>query len=105
MKRSRVADLTHLALDLVGIDAVRRLARKPEQDRAIGAMATAGQGKRTVKVDKDLSDLLERLIGGELVDEAVRGTHRSHCVRARWPETDLEQIECADEQGAKPGGW
>ena len=65
----------------------------------------AGQGKRAVKVDEDLRDGLERLVGGELVDKPVCGTHRSHCVRARWPETDLEQIECTDEQGTRSGGW
>jgi hypothetical protein len=101
----RFADLPHHAVDLVGIDAVGRLARKSQQDRAIGSVAAAGQGKRAVKVDKDLRDGLERLVSGELVDKAVCGTHRSHCVRARWPETDLEQIECADEQGTRSGGW
>ena len=81
----RFADPLHHAVDLVGIDAVGCFARKSQQDRAIGSVAVAGQGKRAVKVDKDLRDSLERLVGSELVDKAICGTHRAHCVRARWP--------------------
>src|SRR5215471_1933067 len=92
-----VANLLHLGLDLIRIDAFGRFPGKAKQNGAIGSVAAAGEGKRTVEVDHDADDAIELLIDGEFVHEAMRRAHRPDRVRTRRPEANLKEIEGAYE--------
>ena len=65
-----------------GIDTVGRLAGKAEQNRAVGAVAAAGQGERSVEIDDDADGLFQLTARGQLVREAAGRAHRSDSVRA-----------------------
>ena len=91
------ADPLDFGADLVRIDAIGRLAGQAEQHGAVGAVSAAGQRERPVQVDDDARRALELPAGLQLLREAEGGAHRTHGVRTRRPEADLEQIESADE--------
>ena len=100
-KHLLVADALHFRLDLVRVDAVRNLAGKPEQNRAVGIVPAAGQRERSIKVDDDAGGLSQLAARRELVGETAGRAHRPDGVRARRPEADLEQVKCADEHRGK----
>ena len=91
-----------LAVGRVRVDPVGPLARQAEQDRAVGGVALAGQGERSVEVDADLRDALQQPVGTQPLDKAAGGRHRSHRVRAGWTDPDLEEVEDAANQIFSP---
>ena len=96
-ERALLADAPHFGLDLVRVDPIGGFAGQSEQDRAIGAMAAAGECERAVKIDDDLSRRIELGVGSKLVGETLRRTHRPYGVRARRPQPYLEKVERAYE--------
>jgi hypothetical protein len=60
-------------------------------------MADAGIGKRAVQAGGDAVDLgagrAWPVISRDLVEKTPRSRHRSHRVRTRWSNADLEQVE------------
>jgi hypothetical protein len=82
----------------VGVDPVGPLARKAEQDGAVGGVALAGQGERAVEVDLDPRGPSEPACVAQPLDKAAGGRHRSHSVRGGWTDPDLEEVEDAADQ-------
>ena len=83
----------------IGIDRVRRLAGERQRDRAVGAVALAGEGERAVQADRQPA----RSAGERaeiLLDETARGHHRPDRVRARRADADLEDVEDAEKHRA-----
>ena len=73
------ADAAHLGLDLIGIDAVGRLAGEPEQHRTVGAVPAPGQCQRAVEVDDYARSALERAACGEPArNDAPRASARPY---------------------------
>ena len=74
----------------------RRLARKRERNRAVGAVALAGEGERAVQADASAGALSPA--SGEAPPRRSGGRHhRPDGVRARRADADLEDIEDAEE--------
>ena len=94
-----------LGFDLVRIDSIGCFSRQSEQHRAIGAVPASCQRKRAVEIDRDAGCLRELAVMRQRAHESQRGAHRSHRVRARWSEADLEEIKCADEHRVSKCRW
>ena len=91
------ANALNLRFDLIRIDPVGGFAREAKENRAIGAVTASCQGQRTVEVDHDVGCRVELAFIGKRTDKTQRGAHRTDGMRARGTETDLEQIESANE--------
>ena len=79
----------------IGIDPVRPLAGQPEQHGAVGGVALAGERERAVEVRLDTHHLVEQALVAQRLDKAAGRGHRSHRVRTRRADADLEQVESA----------
>jgi hypothetical protein len=88
----------------IRIDSQWRLPGETEDHGTIRSMADTGVGQRTVETYR-------QAINGDagrprpitiqnLIEKANRGSHRPHCMRARRPDADLEQVEDGKKQGA-----
>ena len=63
-------------LDPFERNRIRRLARQPEQNSAIGPVAFASQCKRSVEVDRNPRDLFDQVLRFELSNKSERCAHR-----------------------------
>ena len=77
----------------------RGLRREAEEDGAVGAVADAGEGERTVEIDGDLCGFFEEICGGEFAGEAEGGAHGTDGVRAGGADADFEEFEEAGVHG------
>lgn len=85
-------------IGIVGIDRFRRQTRKPEHDRLIGAVTVSGPGQGTEQ--GDLQSLEVRtLVFVKSRHEGGSRLHRTHGVRGRRSNPDLEQVENTDHDG------
>jgi len=80
----------------VGVDLLRDLAGKAEQDRLVAAVALADERQRAVERHRQAPDPVEQPVGLQRHDETMGGAHRPDRVRARRADAHLEQIERAD---------
>ncbi len=89
------ADLLERRLHRRRVDGVRAMTRETQQYCAVGAVPLAGQGEGAVDLGADARRLLEQAEAREVLDERARRVHRTHRVRARGPDADLEDIQHA----------
>ena len=84
------------------IDGVGTEALQAQQDGPVGAMAAAGEREGAVELSGYLDRTIEQITGREQLDEAARRVHRTHGMRARWADADLENIEDAQTHAFIP---
>ena len=93
------ADPLQQRLDTVRIDGLRLGTFEPRQDGAVGAVTGARQGERAIQPHGNLIGLRQQAVPLQSESELTRGPHRPHGVRARGPDTDLENVENAESHG------
>ena len=77
---SGAADGGELGFDLRGVDSVGRFAEETEEDGAVGSVADAGEGERSVEMDDDAGGAIEETVGVERAGEAESGSHGTNGV-------------------------
>src|SRR5688572_10152951 len=76
-----------------GIEARRIVSLEAEQDAAVRAMPEAGERERSVQLREHFGRTLQQSACLEVKHEKARREHRSHRVRRRWADADLENVE------------
>ena len=66
---------------------------------AVGSVADAGEGERTVEIDGDLCCALQKAGGFKLAREAEGCAHGADGVRAGGADADFEEFEEAGVHG------
>ncbi|ABX62243.1 Conserved hypothetical protein [Brucella canis ATCC 23365] len=81
----------------VGIDRIGPVSTKAKDDRAVGGMADAGIGKRTVQAGLETVDFrigrLWPVPTDNFVEEHIGSRHRPHGMRAGRPDANLVKIK------------
>ena len=84
-------------LGMIGIDGLRRLAGKAEDDRPVRRMAFAGKGERAEQGRLDALDPGCGAVRGKARDKRPRRFHRPDRMRGRGSDADLEEFKYADQ--------
>ena len=102
----RRADLFDQLFGAVRIDGLRRLARQPQDDSAVGAVPYAGEGERAMQAGLEPGDRYAMrprpVVARHLVEKAGGSRHRPHRVRTRRAYANLEEIEDREEHCRQP---
>jgi hypothetical protein len=95
IQASVLADRRDPRWNRLDVDTLRRLALEAKQHRLWRAVARAGRGERTVKIDGDALDPGEHFLRLERLDERTRRAHRADGVRRRRTDANAEEVEDA----------
>jgi len=87
-----VAGCRSSAGSIAPVDRRRLVAFEPEQDRAIGAVPTAGQRQRAIDLRRDLVDAAEHDIRSRSCTRGAGSGSSAHGVGTRRPDADLEDV-------------
>ncbi len=96
------ADAPQSGFDGGRIDGVGTHAFEAQKHGAIRAVPPARERQRPVQLCRQLRRALQQPAGVEQLNEAVGGIHRSHGVRTRGTNADLEYVEDAQTHARRP---
>jgi hypothetical protein len=77
-------------LNCGGIHLIRLFAEQAQQNAAVRAVPHASECQGTEQFHAHTSDAFEQTVFFQAMREAVRGAHRTHGVRARRANANLE---------------
>ncbi len=98
------ADAREARRNRIRIDLVRPFAFESAQHGFVGAVAAPGVRERSEQLAADARDVVQNAALVEPFGDEARGrAHRSHRVRRRRPDADLEQVENADSHAIQMG--
>jgi hypothetical protein len=93
------ADRCEQLLHLIKRNGVGRFAKQAQENCAVGPVPVAGQSERSVEIDCDRSNVVEKMLCIELPEEAKRRAHWADGMRAGGTDADLEEFK---ETGIHP---